>query len=194
MKILSSRLNLIIVLIGFTLSLALLFNFIPKSPIQSSPALLVKNVTTYGLPIRLKIPSINVNSIVEYVGLTSDGAMDVPKKQGNVAWFKPGQRPGEKGSAVIAGHYGLLKNGTASVFDNLYKLKPGDKIYVEDDKGASVSFVVRESRSFDPKADASGVFGSSDDKAHLNLVTCEGIWNKISKSYSRRFVVFTDKE
>ncbi|MFZ2299818.1 MAG: class F sortase [Candidatus Moraniibacteriota bacterium] len=54
--------------------------------------------------------------------------------------------------------------------------------------------MVRESRSFDPDADALDVFSSDDGKAHLNLITCEGVWDKASKRYSKRLVVFTDKE
>lgn len=133
-----------------------------------------------------------MDASVEYVGLASDGAMDVPKVQGDVAWFKLGQRPGDSGSAVIAGHYGL-KNGKSSVFDNLYKLHKGDKLYIEDENGVTISFVVRESRRYEPKADASAVFSSNDGKAHLNLVTCEGLWDKLTQQYPKRLVVFTDK-
>ncbi len=134
-----------------------------------------------------------LDTAIEYVGLTSDGAMDIPKNQNDVAWFNLGPRPGEKGSSVIAGHLDR-GNGMPAVFDNLYKLRQGDKLYVEDDKGVIISFVVRASRRYDPKADASDVFGSIDGKPHLNLITCEGVWNKVSKSYSQRLVVFTDKE
>ena len=144
-----------------------------------------------GLPVRLKIPKIKVNAVVETAGLTPDGAMGVPKGPANVAWFKLGPRPGNTGSAVIAGHYGFKKG---SVFDNLNKLQKGDKIYVEDDKGATSTFVVRDIKMFASNAGASEVFNSGDDKSHLNLITCEGIWNKATKNYSRRRVVFADKE
>ena len=120
--------------------------------------------------------------------------MDVPKERANVAWFNLGPRPGENGSAVIAGHYGRWKNGKGSVFDNLHKLRKGDKIYVEDENGVIITFVVRESRRYDPNASVGDVFGSNDGKAHLNLITCEGVWDKVSKTYSKRLVVFTDKE
>jgi LPXTG-site transpeptidase (sortase) family protein len=119
--------------------------------------------------------------------------MDIPKNQDDVAWFELGSRPGESGSAVLAGHYGWIK-GKPSVFDNLYKLRTGDKVYLEDDKGIIVSFVVRENRRYDAKADASDVFNSNDGKPHLNLVTCEGTWDEVTKSYPSRLVVFTDKE
>ncbi len=147
-----------------------------------------------GVPILLKIPKININATIEDVGLTFQGAMDVPKGPTDVAWFKLGPRPGEIGSAVISGHYGRWKNGQGSVFDDLSKLNKGDTIYVEDDKGAITTFVVRESRTYDPKSDASNVFNSSDGKVHLNLITCKGVWNKANKTYSERLVVFTDKE
>lgn len=146
-----------------------------------------------GFPIRLKIPTINVDAAVERVGLTPDGAMDIPKNYDNIAWFELGSRPGENGSAVIAGHSGWIE-GKPSVFDNLYKLRPGDKLYLEDDKGMIISFVVRENRRYDPKSDASEVFNLNNGKSHLNLVTCEGAWNKVTKSYPSRLVVFTDKE
>lgn len=145
------------------------------------------------LPTRLKIPKIKVNAIFEYVGLTPAGAMGAPKNQKNVAWFEIGPRPGEIGSSVISGHYGW-KGGKPSVFDNLHKLRPGDNIYIEDEKGVIITFVVRESKRYKPNDDASDVFVSSDGKAHLNLITCEGVWDKIAKQYSKRLVVFTDKE
>lgn len=200
-KILSRRILLIVILSGLTLSVALLSYFPPKSSIQDGSALPIENVAVLSnqeqasveLPVRLKIPSIKVDAPIEYVGLAPDGAMNVPKERANAAWFELGQRPGEDGSAVIAGHYGW-KNMEGSVFDDLHKLRKGDRIYVEDDRGDIISFVVRESRRYDPQADASAVFGSNDGKAHLNLVTCEGEWDKVSKTYSKRLVVFTDKE
>jgi len=198
---LSKRTPLIAVLAGCAFFAALLFYFISKNLVQNDSAPFAEHTATiykqeqvsFGLPMRLKIPSINIDAAIEYVGLTPDGTMDVPKNPDNVAWFEFGPRPGENGSAVIAGHYGW-KNKKASVFDNLYKLRKGDKLYIEDDKGMIISFVVRESRKYDQKADASDIFSSNDEKPHLNLITCEGVWDKVSKSYSQRLVIFTDKE
>ena len=201
-KILSKRiLSTIVVLSGLTLFVAVLSYFIPKSSIQNGSASVIENTaalqkqeqTSVELPVRLKIPSINVDAPVEYVGLTPDGAMDVPKGPVNVAWYNLGPRPGENGSAVIAGHYGW-KNNIPAVFDNLHKLRKGDKIYIEDEKGANIIFVVREIQIYDKNEDASGVFYSSDGKAHLNFVTCTGVWNKAEKTRSDRLIVFTDKE
>jgi LPXTG-site transpeptidase (sortase) family protein len=168
-------------------------NMIDGALIESVQGAVFPEQASPGLPIRLKIPKISVDVALEYVGLTREGAMDIPKNQDAVAWFKLGWRPGENGSAVIAGHYGW-KNGKGSAFDDLYKLRKGDKLYVEDDKGEIISFVVSKNRRYDPKADSSGVFSSNDGNSHLNLVTCEGDWDAVSKSYSQRLVVFADKE
>lgn len=142
-----------------------------------------------GFPVRLKIPSINVDAAIEYVGLTSKGEMEVPSSGVNAGWFKLGARPGEMGSAVIAGHLDQ-ENGEAGVFADLYKLKEKDKLYIEDDKGTSSVFVVREIRSYDSEY-ADEVF-TRGDGAYLNLITCGGMWDEVKKSYSERLVVFAD--
>lgn len=147
-----------------------------------------------GIPVRIKVPKINVDAALEPVGLTSGGALAVPKSPTNAGWYNMGPRPGEEGSSVIDGHFGRWKNGAPAVFDNLNKLHKGDKLYIEDEKGVTTAFVVRESRRYDPNAEATEVFGSSDGKSHLNLITCEGTWNATTKSYSDRLVVFADKE
>lgn len=146
-----------------------------------------------GLPMRLKIPKINVDSDVESVGLAPDSSIGVPRERENVAWFNTGSRPGDNGSAIIVGHYGI-NNKKTSAFDNLHRLRKGDKLYVEDDKGVVTTFVVRENRRYDPDADSSSVFGPNDGKSHLNLVTCEGTWDEENQQYTKRLVVFTDKE
>jgi sortase A len=147
-----------------------------------------------GDPVRIKIPAIDVDADIDYVGVTPDGKMDITKDPEDAAWYEPGTRPGEIGSAVIAGHYGTWADGQGSVFDLLHTLEEGDKIYVEDEEGRETTFVVRESRRYDPDADATDVFTSDDGKAHLNLVTCEGEWNTEAERYSKRLVVFADKE
>ncbi len=207
-KTLSRRKLLLVALAGLALCIALIWHFIQQSsnlpagkqvqsgsasPIQNAVTLPKHEKTSSELPARLKIPRINVDSAVEQVGLTPQGEMGVPKGPAGVAWYNLGPRPGEKGSSVIDGHFDW-ENGLPAVFNNLYKLSKGDKLYVEDDKGATITFVVRESRSYDPQADAWGVFFSSDTKAHLNLITCQGAWDKAQKSYSNRLVVFADKE
>jgi len=142
-----------------------------------------------GFPMRLEIPSINVNAAVEYVGITVKGAMDVPINTIDVGLFKFGAYPGENGSAVIAGHYDS-QTGAPGVFANLNELKKGDKVYINYANGISLVYVVQESHLYNPGF-AKDVF-SDNNGAHLNLITCDGVWDAGKKSYNKRLVVFTN--
>ncbi len=144
-----------------------------------------------GLPVRLKIPTIGVDTAIEDAYITPDGRMDVPAGSINVAWFALGPHPGEIGSAVIGGHFGI-DNGIPKVFYNLNKIKEGDKIYIVDDQNNTLAFIVRSIRLFGRNDDSTPVFISNDGLAHLNVITCEGIWNRVDDSYPDRRVVFTD--
>jgi len=148
---------------------------------------------TAGIPVHLTIPDIKVDALVESTGLTALGAVGVPKGPVDVAWYDLGARPGDVGSAVIVGHEGW-KDGIAAVFDSLSKLRAGDKVYVKDSTGTTTTFIVRQVKMYGENESAPAVFFSNDGLAHLNLITCEGIWNAATKSYSNRLVVFTDKE
>jgi sortase A len=145
-------------------------------------------------PIRITIPKINVDAFVTNVGITADGAMDIPERPGDVGWYELGPRPGEIGSAVVAGHYGEWKNGDLGVFNDLHTLRSGDELIVEDENGKEISFVVRDILRYAPDADATDIFHSDDGQSHLQLITCEGDWNKVTQSYSKRLVVFADKK
>lgn len=145
------------------------------------------------VPVRIRIPAIGVDSEIEQVTVASDGTMDVPKHQFNTAWYSPGARPGEVGSAVIVGHVDWVLSKRA-VFTDLYRLKSGDKISVLNQDGVDISFVVRSSKTYDANQDATNVFTSTDGLAHLNLITCVGAWDRSANTYTQRLVVFTDKE
>lgn len=147
--------------------------------------------TPQGLPVRLKIPIIGVDSAIEDALITPDGRMDVPFGSINVAWFSLGPHAGRIGSAVIGGHFGISK-GVKFVFHDLDMLKIGDQIYIVDDKNNLLTFVIRRTSLFARDADATTVFTSDDGLAHLNLITCEGIWNQVNGNYPERRVVFAD--
>lgn len=192
--------------VAYVLSVLILFQFVSlqlvlgfyENPVPIAEAAAnVKNSqvtkrTATGLPLRILIPKIRVNALINQVGLVADGSMGVPKLPRDTAWYKLGPKPGEAGSAVISGHVNWLYGAKGS-FEYLKVLKPGDKIIVQNDKGESISFIVRTSRTLDREANATDVFYSYDGKSHLNLITCAGVWDKSAKAYSKRLVVFADK-
>lgn len=145
------------------------------------------------VPVRLEIPEIKVVAMIESVGLLSDMSIGLPRSPDNVAWYNKSARPGERGVAIFSGHYGWNTNRPA-VFDKLYTIKTGAKIYVEDESGDRVTFVVVKTERYNPTSMANEVFVSKDKNAHLHLITCEGDWDKETKNYSKRLVVFADRE
>lgn len=182
--------KLLLLLIGFIVFSTLSFFHLTQNIDEKSvPIIQTVSRLSHGLPIRLRIPGIHVDAAVEKMGLTSAEAMDVPDNTIDVGWYKFGPIPGEIGSAVIAGHFdGRI--GESGVFDNLDKLKRGDKIFVVNNLGTTTTFIVRESRTYSPGY-AADVFDQRDD-AHLNLITCDGTWDGVKKSYNKRLVVFAD--
>ncbi|MDD5731380.1 MAG: class F sortase [Patescibacteria group bacterium] len=166
---------------------------IPVSTVISKVATNMPAQESIGVPVRIKIPSINVDAAVERVGLKNDGSMDVPKDPMNTGWYEPGPRPGELGSAVMDGHVDWWYGATA-VFAGLKEVKPGYVIIVEDDTGKTIPFIIREIRTYGATDNATDIFISNDGKPHLNLITCAGAWDIYTNQYSNRLVVFADRD
>jgi LPXTG-site transpeptidase (sortase) family protein len=138
-------------------------------------------------PKRLVIPSIGVDANVEYVGLTPDGAMDVPKNPAQVAWYKNGPKPGDRGNALIAGHVDW--GGKVQVFYPLKQLKQGDAVTVVADDGHKYDYVVQWSKWYDAQSSPAPEVFRSTDTPELTLITCGGEFDHVTKQYLSRLVV-----
>lgn len=162
-----------------------------EQPANQTEPIITAATDPIEIPVHIAIPSIGVDALIEEVGLTTKGAMDVPKKSGDAGWYSLGTRPGNIGSAVIAGHLNSAHNAGA-VFTNLSSIKAGDAIIVTGTDGISLTFIVRATRIYAADEDATDVFTSRDGIAHLNLITCAGTWDNVKKRNEERLVVFTD--
>lgn len=194
----SRKLAVLLVLIFANLiQLALLIRHPQVSSPQSFKTLAAFTVAQEevkpGLPVRLRIPRIGVDAVIGPVGLTAEGDLGTPTSPVSTGWYNGGPRPGEVGSSVIDGHYGMA-NDKPAVFDSLNALQVGDKIQVEDEKGVVTTFIVTGSRLYSTEEDATAVFRTSDGKARLNLITCQGVWNAGQSNYETRLVVFSVRE
>ena len=184
-------------------AISLLFVVSPKSSSDSQVTKMeihpprqaaVSSGATYSPPVGLAIAKLSIDTLVKPVGLAADNSMDIDKNDTvNTAWYNLGPKPGEAGSAVIAGHYGW-KEGRGSVFNNLHTLQKGDVISVTNEQGAIIHFIVRETRRYSFDADTTEVFRSNDGIAHLNLITCDGAWDQSRQTYKDRLVVFSDMQ
>lgn len=145
-------------------------------------------VTSAASPVRLSIPALDINAPIREVGLNANGAMSAPSKYSEVAWYRKGTVPGNKGSAVLAGH---LDNGLglSGVFKNLKDIEEGDEIFVKDSRGDLRKFIVVDIRAFDyDDVDGNMIFAPEAGRSLLRLVTCGGKWLPEKKTYDRRLV------
>lgn len=175
------------------LALMLLFMFvlaIQQHTIHIQNTALVP--TSHAVPVTLIIPTLHISADIEPVGLTTDGNIAAPRGPKHVGWFSGGPRPGEPGIALLDGHSGYVR-GTPAVFDKLYALRKGDTLYVVDSDSHTHNFVVRSLKNYAPSDETSEIFNAHDNDAHLNLITCSGDWDALTKKHATRLVVFTDR-
>lgn len=178
---------------GFLLQSTPLLNerILSEGATQQADSLALARVQA-GMPKKILIPSLGVSTSIDYVSLTPQGNLGVPKGPATVGWYLNGPRPGDVGSAVIDGHFGWA-HGIPAVFDNLHTLQAGDAIIVVDDHGDETHFSVRKLQTYGVGQIVPEIFYSFDAGVHLNLITCEGAWNSLTKSYANRLVVFSDQ-
>lgn len=139
------------------------------------------------LPKRIAIPAIGVDAAFEYVALTAEGAMDVPKDPDKVAWYRLGPRPGEQGNAVVAGHVDW--GGKTAVFWKLGDLKPGDVVELVAADERRYQFIVQWQRWYDAdKAPIAQLFAQGNS-AELTMITCGGVFDHKTRQYLSRLVV-----
>lgn len=139
-------------------------------------------------PDTISIPSIDVETTVEKVGVTAEGDMAVPSTYETVGWYREGYLPGEAGHAVIAGHYDNGKGDTA-VFWELDELAIGDEIEIANESGERLVFVVTDINEYEfDNAPLEEIYGPSE-APRLSLITCEGAWLDDLDTYQKRLVV-----
>jgi LPXTG-site transpeptidase (sortase) family protein len=141
-------------------------------------------------PYRIRIPALGIDTVVESVGVTATGLMDVPGNLWDTAWLQTGVKPGAPGQAVIDGHFDSAQ-GSAAVFSDLHRLHAGDAIYVSDAAGRELTFKVTALQVLPLDGFPTlRVFGPAHNRL-LNLITCAGRFDSTRRTYDHRLVVFT---
>ncbi|MET3507501.1 class F sortase [Halalkalibacter oceani] len=143
----------------------------------------------YCEPLLLKIPALSLEAEVE--GLTRTEMEALPPDGSKVFWYKDGVTPGDRGSAVFAGHYDDYEG--PAVFYQLAQLQKGDLIYLVDGGGLVSTYQVEAVLSFPKEAGSvEDVFTVNHD-AGLQLVTCSGIYRRSDQTHSHRLIVQAKK-
>jgi sortase (surface protein transpeptidase) len=139
-------------------------------------------------PLRVRIPSIGVDSPLVRLGVDAAGALVPPADFARAGWFTASPLPGAVGPSVIAGHVDS-RTGPA-VFFRLRDLSPGDEILVDRADGTTARFTVYAADRY-PKDEfpTDEVYGPTP-RAELRLITCGGEFDHDQRSYRDNVVVY----
>jgi sortase (surface protein transpeptidase) len=164
------------------------------------------------VPLRLVIPSIEVDAPVVGVGLNDKNVMDAPggdygdPMYQTAFWYRGGAEPGAPSTASIAGDLTGMK-GEPVVFARLEDVEVGDRILVQNtETGRELTFQVTEARLYSVEEAnvpavleriygrgplmGAGPLPSPDGVARLTLITCGGEWT--GNGFAHRFVVYAE--
>jgi sortase (surface protein transpeptidase) len=138
-------------------------------------------------PVRVAIPALGVDGPVLPAGVSSENELDVPPDARSLVWYRHGPAPGDRGSAVIAGH--LNWRGVTGLFADLAGVPVGAEVRVVFDDGAQRVFRVTAVELVPkPAVSVNGVF-ARDGARVLRLVTCGGEFDDEVNSYRSNVVV-----
>ena len=143
-------------------------------------------------PVSIDIPAIDVRSTLQHLGLTAQGALQVPAPgphYNEAAWYKLSPTPGSPGPAVITGHVDSAAQGP-SVFYNLGDLRPSDRVLVTRADGLVADFRVDGVRHYPKDHLPSQLIYGNTRHAALRLITCGGPFDHATGHYVDNIVVF----
>lgn len=137
----------------------------------------------------LEYNRLKIKTTLGNVGVTKEGIMGAPNRLDRAVWYNKGPKPGSKGNAVVAAHYGDDKR--AGLFRPLEGARLGDEISVTV-AGVNTTYKVVKIASYKPaEAPLQDIFGATN-ATNLNLVTCFG--KQINGDYEERLVIFATKK
>ena len=143
------------------------------------------------VPVSVHIPAIGVTSELLHLGVTADGAIQVPSlytEAGEAAWYKYSVTPGQIGPSVIEGHVDSYAG--PAVFFRLGALRPGDRIDVTLADRVTAVFQVTGVRQYlKSRFPAKAIYGATAYAA-LRLITCGGAFDYATGHYLSSTVVY----
>ncbi|MDX2939452.1 class F sortase [Streptomyces ipomoeae] len=140
-------------------------------------------------PDRVRIPAIRVDAPLMGLGLTPTGSLDVPpaERKNLAGWYEAGTTPGERGTAIVAGHVDNA-DGPA-VFYHLGALKRGAAIEVDRRDGTAAVFTVDAVEVYDARNFPDEKVYGAALRPELRVITCGGGYSRTT-GYKGNVVVF----
>ncbi|MFE7794406.1 class F sortase [Streptomyces sp. NPDC057460] len=141
-------------------------------------------------PTKLQIPSIAVNAPFTPLSLGAKGQLNAPPPNDTnlVGWYKGGVTPGERGSAIVAGHVDTTTG--PAVFLQLQFVKQGATVDITRADGSVATFKVDSVEKFSKASFPDELVYADTPNAQLRLITCGGTYDRKAKDYKDNVVVF----
>jgi LPXTG-site transpeptidase (sortase) family protein len=138
-----------------------------------------------GVPVRLQLPSIKVDTEVKPGGLIAgaDGEPEWETLPFVATTYPMLGLVGAPGNPVVSGHVVTLREG--NVFRDLYQVELGEPIEVYTET-SRFSYTISEIKLVSPSA--VDVLAPSDD-ARITVITCGGSFDPRTRTFSDRLIV-----
>ena len=138
--------------------------------------------------IRIRIPAIEVDAGIEPLQIDGNGVLPPPTTNEGTGWWRDGPEPGERGSAVIAGHVDSFYG--PAVFFRLIEISPGDEIFIDRRDGSTAVFTAVRIEQHDKESfPTQAVYGVTPDP-QLTLITCGGEFDDTTRRYLDNIIVY----
>ena len=142
-----------------------------------------------GPPIRLRLPTLGIDSPVIPVGVTAAGDLEIPGDVDDIGWYRFGPLPGSTGgSAVLTGHVDNAQQG-AGPFARLGELAEGDTVVVVDDTGADHAYTVLAREEWSKSEVPLDRIFDRGGSARLVLITCGGRFDAAAGHYEDNIAI-----
>jgi sortase (surface protein transpeptidase) len=102
-------------------------------------------------------------------------------------WYTGSPRPGQVGSAIIAGHIDSYRG--PGVFFRLRLLRPGDRVYVRHADGTLAAFRVYSEHMYAKDRFPTEQVYVPAPSPELRLITCGGTFDAATGSYLSNVVI-----
>lgn len=139
-------------------------------------------------PKKISIDTMNVDAFIQRAGVDQHNKIAVPNSVHLAGWFTGSAQPGKNGLSIIAAHVNGIN--TDGLFKKLDTLKENDEFEVELGNGTKLRYRVLGSVTV-PEAESASVLFSQNPKvtSQVNLITCGGVYDESTKTFSDRTIV-----
>ncbi|WP_328540522.1 class F sortase [Streptomyces sp. NBC_00344] len=161
---------------------------VSAAPRETAPA--VVSPLPRSVPTRLRIPGIAVNAPFTPLDIGASGHLNPPPADNAnmVGWYRHGATPGERGTAIVAGHVDT-KTGPA-VFLYLRTMKRGSAVDITRQDGSVATFKVDSVETFSKTDFPNDRVYADTPGPELRLITCGGTYDRAAQDYEDNVVVF----